>query len=227
MKRLFALMMLLLCIMTRLSAEEVALTISKKLSNSSGPATTTVGDITFDFTGSGTSYQNTYVKMVNGSALTVSTSKGTITKIVIGFDAERNKTMTFSTNPSNTWKEETATWTGSSSYVTISAKESTKGTESSINTISVTYTPSSSSSLTFNQNQVTGDLLTLGMQAQTPKNASSKVKVKYTSLNGDIAQVDDNGWIRFVNTGLATIQAKDEKGIIGYYKPEFGIRIES
>lgn len=99
MKKLFALMMLLLCIMTRLSADEVALTISKKLSNSSGPATTTVGDVKFEFTGDGTSYQNAYVKMVNGSALTVSTSNGTITKIVIGFTAGRTKTMTFSTTP--------------------------------------------------------------------------------------------------------------------------------
>ena len=204
-------MMLLLCIMTRLSADEVALTISKKLSDSHGPATTTVGDITFQFTGDGTSYQNAYVKMVNGSALTVSTSKGTITKIVIGFAAGRNKKMTFSTNPSNTWTEEKATWTGSSSSVTISANSNS--TESSINTISVTYSPNSS--LTFDKSQDTGDLLTLGMQAQKPTNASGNVT--YKSLNTNIAQVDANGWIRFVNTGLATIQATDGKGITGYY----------
>lgn len=212
MKKLFALMMLLLCIMTRLSADEVALTISKKLSQTTGEASTTVGDITFKFTGSGTSYQDAYVKMVNGSALTVSTSNGTITKIVIGFAAGRTKTMTFSTNP-GTWAEENATWTGSSPSVTFSANES-KG-ESSINTISVTYTPSSSSSLAFDKSQDTGDLLNLGMKAQTPTNASGTVT--YKSLNPDIAQVDAKGWIRFVNTGLATIQATDGNDVTGYY----------
>ena len=133
-------MMLLLCIMTRLSADEVALTISKKLSNSSGPATTTVGDITFQFTGSGTSYQNAYVKMVNGSALTVSTKNG-------------------------------------------------------------------SSSLTFASPQQTASMTDLGVQALTPNN--TKNKVTYTSSNTKIAQVDGNGWIRFVNTGMTTITATD------------------
>lgn len=214
MKKLFALMMLLLCIMTRLSADEVALTISKKLSNSSGPATTTVGDITFQFTGDGTSYQNAYVKMTTGSGLIVSSQSGNITKIVIGFAAGRTKTMKFSVTP-GTWTEGTATWTGSASSVTISAdnREDGKSNESSINTISVTYSPNSS--LTFDKSQDTGDLLTLGMQAQKPTNASGNVT--YKSLNTNIAQVDANGWIRFVNTGLATIQATDGKGVTGYY----------
>lgn len=214
MKKLFALMMLLLCIMTRLSADEVALTISKKLSQTTGEASTTVGDITFKFTGSGTSYQDAYVKMTTGSGLIVSSQSGNITKIVIGFAAGRTKTMTFSTNP-GTWTEGTATWTGSASSVTISAdnREDGKSNESSINTISVTYSPNSS--LTFDKSQDTGDLLTLGMQAQKPTNASGNVT--YKSLNTNIAQVDANGWIRFVNTGLATIQATDGKGITGYY----------
>jgi hypothetical protein len=209
MKKLFALMMLLLCIMTRLSADEVALTISKKLSQTTGEASTTVGDITFKFTGSGTSYQDAYVKMTTGSGLIVSSQSGNITKIVIGFAAGRTKTMTFSTNP-GTWAEENATWTGSSPSVTFSANES-KG-ESSINTISVTYTPSSS--LTFANSQDTGDLLTLGMYAQNPTGVSGNVT--YKSLNEDIVKVDGN-WLRFVNTGLATIQATDGNNVTGYY----------
>ncbi len=207
-------MVLLLSIMPRLFADEVALTITQKLSQTTGEASTTVGDITFKFTGSGTSYQDAYVKMTTGSGLTVSSQSGNITKIVIGFAAGRTKTMKFSVTP-GTWTEGTATWTGSASSVTISAdnREDGKSNESSINTISVTYSPNSS--LTFDKSQDTGDLLTLGMQAQKPTNASGNVT--YKSLNTNIAQVDANGWIRFVNTGLATIQATDGKGITGYY----------
>lgn len=207
-------MVLLLSITTRLSANEVALTISQKLSDNAGEASTTVGDITFNFTGSKTTYQDAYVKMTTGSGLTVSSKSGNITKIVIGFATGRSKSMTFSANL-GTWTEQTSTWTGSANSVTISAndRDGNKSNESSINTIYVTYSPTSS--LTFAKSQDTGDLLDLGKKVQTPQNAKGKVTFK--SLNSNIAQVDDNGWIRFVNTGLATIQATDEKGVIGYY----------
>lgn len=201
MKKLFALMMLLLCIMTRLSADEVALTISKKLSNSSGPATTTVGDITFQFTGDGTSYQNAYVKMVNGSALTVSTSNGTITKIVIDYATERTKTNSFTANP-GTWDDKTSTWTGSSNSVTLTAGDNG---ECSVSSVTVTY--SSNSSLTFDLSQQTASMTDLGVKALKPNNTTNNVT--YTSSNTKIAQVDGNGWIRFVNTGMTTITATD------------------
>ena len=194
-------MMLLLCIMTRLSADEVALTISKKLSNSSGPATTTVGDIKFEFTGDGTSYQNAYVKMVNGSALTVSTSNGTITKIVIDYATERTKTNSFTANP-ETWDDNTSTWNGSSNSVTLTAGD--KG-ECSVSSVTVTY--SSSSSLTFASPQQTASMTDLGVMALKPNNTTNNVT--YTSSNIKIAQVDKNGWIRFVNTGMTTITATD------------------
>ena len=194
-------MMLLLCIMTRLSADEVALTISKKLSNSSGPATTTVGDITFQFTGDGTSYQNAYVKMVNGSALTVSTKNGNITKIVIDYATERTKTNSFTANP-KTWDDKTSTWTGSSNSVTLTAGE--KG-ECSVSSVTVTY--SSNSSLTFDLSQQTASMTDLVVQALAPNN--TKNTVSYTSSNTKIAQVDEYGWIRFVNTGMTTITATD------------------
>ncbi len=201
MKKLFALMMLLLCIMTRLSADEVALTISKKLSNSSGPATTTVGDITFQFTGDGTSYQNAYVKMVNGSALTVSTSNGTITKIVIDYASGRDKTNSFTANP-GTWDDNTSTWNGSSNSVTLTAGDNG---ECSVSSVTVTY--SSNSSLTFDLSQQTASMTDLGVKALKPNNTTNNVT--YTSSNTKIAQVDGNGWIRFVNTGMTTITATD------------------
>lgn len=201
MKKLFALMMLLLCIMTRLSADEVALTISTKLSDSPGSATTTVGDVKFEFTGDGTSYQNAYVKMVNGSALTVSTSNGTITKIVIDYATERTKTNSFTANP-ETWDDNTSTWNGSSNSVTLTAGD--KG-ECSVSSVTVTY--SSSSSLTFASPQQTASMTDLGVMALKPNNTTNNVT--YTSSNIKIAQVDKNGWIRFVNTGMTTITATD------------------
>lgn len=194
-------MMLLLCIMTRLSADEVALTISKKLSDSHGPATTTVGDITFQFTGDGTSYQNAYVKMVNGSALTVSTKNGNITKIVIDYATGRTKTNSFTANP-ETWDDNTSTWNGSSNSVTLTAGD--KG-ECSVSSVTVTY--SSSSSLTFASPRQTASMTDLGVWALKPNNTNNTVH--YTSSNTKIAQVDGNGWIRFVNTGMTTITATD------------------
>ncbi len=194
-------MMLLLCIMTRLSADEVALTISKKLSNSPGPATTTVGDVKFEFTGDGTSYQNAYVKMVNGSALTVSTKNGNISKIVIDYASGRDKTNSFTANP-GTWDDKTSTWTGSSNSVTLTAGE--KG-ECSVSSVTVTY--SSSSSLTFASPQQTASMTDLDVMALKPNNTTNNVT--YTSSNIKIAQVDKNGWIRFVNTGMTTITATD------------------
>ena len=201
MKKLFALMMLLLCIMTRLSADEVALTISTKLSDGPGSATTTVGDITFQFTGSGTSYQNAYVKMVKGSALTVSSKNGNITKIVIDYATERTKTNSFTANP-GTWDDKTSTWTGSSNSVTLTAGDNG---ECSVSSVTVTY--SSSSSLTFASSLQTAPMTGLGVQALKPNN--TKNTVTYTSSNTKIAQVDGNGWIRFVNTGMTTITATD------------------
>mgnify|MGYP003181525689 CR=1 FL=1 len=194
-------MMLLLCIMTRLSADEVALTISKKLSDSPGSATTTVGDVKFEFTGDGTSYQNAYVKMVNGSAPTVSTSNGTITKIVIDYASGRDKTNSFTANP-GTWDDKTSTWTGSSNSVTLTAGD--KG-ECSVSSVTVTY--SSNSSLTFDLSQQTAPMTDLGVWALKPKETNNTVH--YTSSNTKIAQVDGNGWIRFVNTGMTTITATD------------------
>ena len=202
MKKLFALMMLLLCIMTRLSADEVALTISKKLSQTTGEASTTVGDITFKFTGSGTSYQDAYVKMMKGSALTVSTKNGNISKIVIDYASGRDKTNSFTANP-GTWDDKTSTWTGSSNSVTLTA-----GDEGECSVSSVTVTYSSSSSLTFDLSQQTASMTDLGVQALTPNN--TKNTVTYTSSNTKIAQVNEYGWIRFVNTGMTTITATDE-----------------
>lgn len=202
MKKILFLMCMLLCAISYVRADETTLSISEKLSNTAGDASKKIGDITFSFTGAGTVYQNSYVKMVSGSKLTVSASSGTISKIVIGYASGRSKTNSFTANTGN-WADKTSTWTGSSQSVTLTAGE--KG-ECSVSSVTVTY--SSSNSLTFDQSQQTAPMTDLGVMALKPNNTTNNVT--YTSSNTKIAQVDGNGWIRFVNTGMTTITATDE-----------------
>ena len=201
MKKILFLMCMLLCAISYVRADETTLSISEKLSNTAGDASKKIGDITFSFTGAGTVYQNSYVKMVSGSKLTVSASSGTISKIVIGYASGRSKTNSFTANTGN-WADKTSTWTGSSQSVTLTAGE--KG-ECSVSSVTVTY--SSSNSLTFGQSQQTAPMTDLGVMALKPNNTTNNVT--YTSSNIKIAQVDKNGWIRFVNTGMTTITATD------------------
>ena len=208
MRKILFLMCMFLCAISNVRADETTLSITSKLSNSTGDASATIGNITFSFTGTSTTYQNAYVKMMPGSALTVSTSSGTITKIVLGYADGRTNTLSFTAN-TGTWKS--PTWTGGASSVTLTG-DGNKG-ECSVSTVTVTY--SSKSSLTFANSQATGTLTDLGMQAQKPTSASGSVT--YSSSNTKIAQVDNNGWIRFVNTGMTTITAKDSKGNSGSY----------
>lgn len=208
-------MVLLLSIMPRLFADEVALTITQKLSQTTGEASTTVGDITFNFTGTKTTYQNAYVKMVPESGLTVSTSTGTISKIVLAYADGRKKSETLTITPNlGTWDATSSTWTAADNSSTSSVTLTCSGDgERSVSGVTVTYTPTKA--LTFSNSQVTGDLTTLGQMVQNPTNASGAVT--YTSSNDKLAQIDGNGWIRFVNTGIVTISAKDASGATGSY----------
>ena len=210
MKKILFLMCMLLCAISYVRADETTLSISEKLSNTAGDASKTIGDITFSFTGAGTTYQDAYVKMISGSKLTVSASSGTISKIVIGYASGRSKTNSFTANTGN-WADKTSTWTGSSQSVTLTAGE--KG-ECSVSSVTVTY--SSNSSLTFDSPQQTAPMTDLGVMALKPNNTTNNVT--YTSSNTKIAQVDEYGWIRFVNTGMTTITATDaETNISGSY----------
>ena len=203
--RRILLILTFLCMVGSLFADEATLTITQKLSTTTGAASTTVGPLTFNFTGDNTSYQRAYVKMVLGSGVTVSIASGTITKIVVGYVTDRTKSITFNANE-GTWSD--PTWTGSASSVTLTA--SSRG-ECSISSITVTYT--ATNPLTFSGDQ-TGVLTDLGVAPLTPTNASGTVT--YSSSNTTIAQVGDN-WLRFVNTGKVTIVATDANGATGSY----------
>lgn len=203
--RRILLILTFLCMVGSLFADEAILTITQKLSTTSGAASTTVGPLTFNFTGDNTSYQPAYVKMVPGSGVTVSIASGTITKIVVGYATDRTKSITFNANE-GTWSD--PTWTGSASSVTLTASSSG---ECSISSITVTYT--ATNPLTFSGDQ-TGVLTDLGVAPLTPTNASGTVT--YSSSNTTIAEVGDN-WLRFVNTGKVTIVATDANGATGTY----------
>lgn len=203
--RRILLILTFLCMVGSLFADEATLTITQKLSTTTGAASTTVGPLTFNFTGDNTSYQPAYVKMVPGSGVTVSIASGTITKIVVGYATDRTKSITFNANE-GTWSD--PTWTGSASSVTLTASSSG---ECSISSITVTYT--ATNPLTFSGDQ-TGVLTDLDVAALTPTNASGTVT--YSSSNTTIAQVGGN-WLRFVNTGKVTIVATDANGATGSY----------
>ena len=207
--RRILLILTFLCMVGSLFADEATLTITQKLSTK-GAASTTVGPLTFNFTGDSTSYQPAYVKMVPGSGVTVSIANGTISKIVIGYYGDRTKTISFTANP-GTWTQKTLTWTGSASSVTFTASDNG---ECSISSITVTY--SSTTSLNFSSSDQSVELTELGVNPLKPTNASGTVT--YTSSNTNVAKVNDNNnWLFFVNTGTSTIIATDSKGATGSY----------
>lgn len=206
--RRILLILTFLCMVGSLFADEATLTITQKLSTTRGAASTTVGPLTFNFTGDSTSYQPAYVKMVPGSGVTVSIASGTITKIVVGYATDRTKSITFNANE-GTWSD--PTWTGSASSVTLTASSSG---ECSISSITVTY--SSTTSLNFSSSDQSVELTKLGVNPLNPTNASGTVT--YTSSNTNVAKVNDNNnWLRFVNIGTSTIIATDSKGATGSY----------
>ncbi len=208
--RRILLILTFLCMVGSLFADEATLTITQKLSTTRGAASTTVGPLTFNFTGSKTSYQSNYEKIVPGSGLTVSIANGTISKIVIGYYGDRTKTISFTANP-GTWTQKTLTWTGSASSVTFTASDNG---ECSISSITVTY--SSTTSLNFSSSDQSVELTKLGVNPLKPTNASGTVT--YTSSNTNVAKVNDNNnWLRFVNTGKVTIVATDANGATGSY----------
>lgn len=215
--RRILLILTFLCMVGSLFADEATLTITQKLSTTTGAASTTIGPLTFSFTGSETSYQSNYVKIVLGSGLTVSIANGTISKIVIGYYGDRTKTISFSADKGN-WTQKTSTWddgkTGNISSVTFTASSDKDKGECSISSITVTY--SSTSSLNFSSSDQSVELTKLGVNPLKPTNASGTVT--YTSSNTNVAKINkNNNWLFFVNTGTSTIIATDSKGATGTY----------
>ena len=97
--------------------------------------------------------------------------------------------------------------------MTITQKLSDSNGDASTTVGPLTY--SSTSSLTFSSNSMSVNLTDLWQQGLTPTNA--KGAVTYSSSNEKIVQVESNGWLRFVNSGMATIVATDENGANGSY----------
>jgi hypothetical protein len=183
---------------------EVALSFTSALASSTGTtASSTVGDITFSFSGSNVSYSTDHVTLEKGDQVKVAQVSGSgstitgITFYLYGTDNGELSTTkgTFSSN----------VWTGSET--TVSFKNSSSN-DVAIQAIVVTYTKSST--VSFSAQEETYSLKDLyASSANTATSTTSGATITYFVLNTKVAQIDANGYLRFVNDGWTTVSGSD------------------
>ena len=194
----------------------VALSFTKALTaGSDNSASTTVGDVTFTFSGDKTTYYSDNVELGNSSKIKVSVGSNTsITGITINIYGAANSQATISLNNNQgTFNSKTNVWTGTAGSVEFKNNDSKKTV--AIESIVVTYTKSSTLAFTDAKKDFQlYNLFTTSSDNNTLKSGTAK---SYTSLNTTVAQIDKNGYLRFVNSGLTTISATDASNNTAYY----------
>lgn len=192
----------------------VALSFTKALTaGSDNSASTTVGDVTFTFSGDKTTYYSDNVELGNSSKIKVSVGSNTsITGITINIYGAANSQAAISlNNQQGTFKNNV--WTGTAGSVEFKNNDSKKTV--AIESIVVTYTKSSTLAFTDTKKDFQlYNLFTTSSDNNTLKSGTAK---SYTSLNTTVAQIDKNGYLRFVNSGLTTISATDASNNTAYY----------
>lgn len=192
----------------------VALSFTKALTaGSDNSASTTVGDVTFTFSGDKTTYYSDNVELGNSSKIKVSVGSNTsITGITINIYGAANSQAAISlNNQQGTFKDNV--WTGTAGSVEFKNNDSKKTV--AIESIVVTYTKSSTLAFTDTKKDFQlYNLFTTSSDNNTLKSGTAK---SYTSLNTTVAQIDKNGYLRFVNSGLTTISATDASNNTAYY----------
>lgn len=192
----------------------VALSFTKALTaGSDNSASTTVGDVTFTFSGDKTTYYSDNVELGNSSKIKVSVGSNTsITGITINIYGAANSQAAISlNNQQGTFKDNV--WTGTAGSVEFKNNDSKKTV--AIESIVVTYTKSSTLAFTHTKKDFQlYNLFTTSSDNNTLKSGTAK---SYTSLNTTVAQIDKNGYLRFVNSGLTTISATDASNNTAYY----------
>lgn len=192
----------------------VALSFTKALTaGSDNSASTTVGDVTFTFSGDKTTYYSDNVELGNSSKIKVSVGSNTsITGITINIYGAANSQAAISlNNQQGTFKNNV--WTGTAGSVEFKNNDSKKTV--AIESIVVTYTKSSTLAFTDTKKDFQlYNLFTTSSDNNTLKSGTAK---SYTSLNTTVAQIDENGYLRFVNSGLTTISATDASNNTAYY----------
>ena len=192
----------------------VALSFTKALTaGSDNSVSTTVGDVTFTFSGDKTTYYSDNVELGNSSKIKVSVGSNTsITGITINIYGAANSQAAISlNNQQGTFKNNV--WTGTAGSVEFKNNDSKKTV--AIESIVVTYTKSST--LAFTDTKRDFQLYNLFTTSSDNNSLKSGTAKSYTSLNTTVAQIDKNGYLRFVNSGLTTISATDASNNTAYY----------
>lgn len=194
----------------------VALSFSKALTaGSDNSASTTVGDVKFEFSGDNTKYYSDNVLLGNNSKFTVHVGSNTsITGITINIYGAANSQAAISlNNKQGSFDPKTNVWTGTAGSVEFKNNDSKKTV--AIESIVVTYTKSST--LAFTDTKKDFQLYNLFTTSSDNNSLKSGTAKSYTSLNTTVAQIDNNGYLRFVNSGLTTISATDASNNTAYY----------
>ena len=194
----------------------VALSFTKALTaGSDNSASTTVGDVKFEFSGDNTKYYSDNVLLGNNSKFTVHVGSNTsITGITINIYGAANSQAAISlNNKQGSFDLKNNVWTGSAGSVEFKNNDSKKTV--AIESIVVTYTKNST--LAFTDTKKDFQLYNLFTTGSDNNKLKSGTATSYTSSDETVAKIDKNGYLRFVNSGLTTISATDDSNNTAYY----------
>lgn len=186
---------------------EVALSFTSALSSSTGTAaSSTVGDITFSFSGTHVSYSTDHVTLGKNDLVKVSQVSGSgsaISSIKFYLYGSDNGALSLNSD-AGTFKS--YVWSGSAT--TVQFKNNYSKTVA-IQAIVVTYTKSSTVSFSAQEETYSLEDLFVSGTANTATSTTSGATITYSVLNTKVAQIDANGFLRFVNDGWTTVSGSD------------------
>jgi hypothetical protein len=190
---------------------EVALSFNTALASGTGTtASSTVGDITFTFSGSNVSYSSDHVTLDSGDVVKVAQVSGsgsTITGITFYIYGDVSSQASLSLN-SNTGTFSSNAWSGSAS--TVAFKNSNSKKTVSIQAIVVKYAKSSTVSFAAQEKSYAlTDLFVASGQGNLATSTTSGATITYSVLNQKVAQTYPSGYLRFVNDGWTTVSGSD------------------
>lgn len=190
---------------------EVALSFNTALASGTGTtASSTVGDITFTFSGSNVSYSSDHVTLGSGDVVKVAQVSGsgsTITGITFYIYGDVSSQASLSLN-SNTGTFSSNAWSGSAS--TVAFKNSNSKKTVSIQAIVVKYAKSSTVSFAAQEKSYAlTDLFVASGQGNLATSTTSGATITYSVLNQKVAQTYPSGYLRFVNDGWTTVSGSD------------------
>ncbi len=186
---------------------EVALSFTSALASSTGTtASSTVGDIKFSFSGSNVSYSTDHVTLEKGDQVKVAQVSGSgsaISSIKFYLYGSDNGALSLNSDAGTFISY---VWSGSATTVQFKNKYSKTV---AIQAIVVTYTKSSTVSFSAQEETYSLEDLFVSGTANTATSTTSGATITYSVLNTKVAQIDANGFLRFVNDGWTTVSGSD------------------